>query len=89
MFTAAGLPVVASGIAGLMGPGAADALASFSLLSHFEAAQRGVLELRALVLLSRLHRAVAVAECDLGQRAEGRVMRRAITTHSRKPRRRR
>ena len=48
VFTAAGLPVVASGIAGLMGPGAADALASFSLLTHFEAAQRGVLELRAL-----------------------------------------
>jgi ABC-2 type transport system permease protein len=48
VFTAAGLPVVASGIAGLMGPGAADALASFSLLAHFEAAQRGVLELRAL-----------------------------------------
>ncbi len=48
VFTAAGLPVVASGIAGLFGPGAADALASFSLLTHFEAAQRGVLELRAL-----------------------------------------
>ena len=48
VFTAAGLPVVASGIAGLLGPDAADALASFSLLAHFEAAQRGVLELRAL-----------------------------------------
>lgn len=48
VFTAAGLPVVASGIAGVLGPGAADALASFSLLTHFEAAQRGVLELRAL-----------------------------------------
>lgn len=48
VFTAAGLPVVASGIAGLLGPGAADAFASFSLLTHFEAAQRGVLELRAL-----------------------------------------
>jgi ABC-2 type transport system permease protein len=31
VFTAAGLPVVASGIAGLLGPDAADALASFSL----------------------------------------------------------
>ncbi len=49
VFTAAGLPVVASGLAGVFGPGAADALASFSLLTHFEAAQRGVLELRALV----------------------------------------
>ena len=37
------------GSSGLFGPGVADALASFSLLTHFEAAQRGVLELRALV----------------------------------------
>jgi ABC-2 type transport system permease protein len=45
VFTAAGLPVVG----GALGPGMADMLASFSLLSHFEAAQRGVLELRSLV----------------------------------------
>jgi ABC-2 type transport system permease protein len=45
LFTAAGLPVVG----GALGPGMADMLASFSLLSHFEAAQRGVLELRSLV----------------------------------------
>ncbi len=44
LFTAAGLPVVA----GALGSGAADMLASFSLLTHFEAAQRGVLELRSL-----------------------------------------
>lgn len=49
VFTAAGLPVVTSGLSGLFGPGAADALASFSLLMHFESAQRGVLEVRALV----------------------------------------
>lgn len=49
VFTAAGLPVVASGLSGMFGPGAADVLASFSLLAHFEAAQRGVLELRALI----------------------------------------
>jgi ABC-2 type transport system permease protein len=49
IFTAAGLPVVASGIASAFGPGAAEALASFSLLTHFEAAQHGVLEARALV----------------------------------------
>jgi ABC-2 type transport system permease protein len=35
-------------VGGALGPGLADALASFSLLSHFEAAQRGVLELRSL-----------------------------------------
>ncbi|HOY78475.1 MAG TPA: ABC transporter permease subunit [Hyphomonadaceae bacterium] len=45
VFTAAGLPVVASAF----GPGLAETMASFSLLTHFEAAQRGVLEMRALV----------------------------------------
>jgi ABC-2 type transport system permease protein len=45
VFTAAGLPLVASAF----GPGLAEALASFSLLTHFEAAQHGVLEARALV----------------------------------------
>lgn len=45
IFTAAGLPLVASAF----GPGLAEALASFSLLTHFEAAQHGVLEARALV----------------------------------------
>lgn len=45
LFTAAGLPIVGSAL----GPGLADVLASFSLLAHFEAAQRGVLELRSLV----------------------------------------
>lgn len=45
LFTAAGLPIVGSAL----GPGLADVLASFSLLTHFEAAQRGVLELRSLV----------------------------------------
>lgn len=45
LFTAAGLPVVSSAF----GPGISEALASFSLLTHFEAAQNGVLEARALV----------------------------------------
>lgn len=45
VFTAAGLPLVASAF----GPGVAEALAAFSLLTHFEAAQHGVLEARALV----------------------------------------
>jgi len=49
VFTAAGLPLVTSGATGLLGPGAADGLAAFSLLTHFEAAQHGVLEARALV----------------------------------------
>jgi len=45
IFTAAGLPLIASAF----GPTVAEALASFSLLTHFEAAQHGVLEARALV----------------------------------------
>lgn len=49
VFTAAGLPVVASGVGATFGPSAAEALASFSLLTHFESAQHGVLEARALV----------------------------------------
>jgi len=45
LFTAAGLPLVSSAF----GPRVAEALAAFSLLTHFEAAQRGVLEARALI----------------------------------------
>ncbi|HEV7691126.1 MAG TPA: ABC transporter permease subunit [Hyphomonadaceae bacterium] len=45
VFTAAGLPLVSSAF----GPRVAEALAAFSLLTHFEAAQRGVLEARALI----------------------------------------
>ena len=36
-------------LAAAFGPGLAEAMASFSLITHFEAAQRGVLEMRALV----------------------------------------
>lgn len=49
LFTAAGAPMVAEGLADAFGPGAAEAVAGFSLLEHFESAQRGVLEIRALV----------------------------------------
>ncbi len=49
VFTAAGLPLVTGGAAAVLGPGAADTLSAFSLLSHFESAQRGVLEFRALL----------------------------------------
>ncbi len=48
-FTAAGWPVILSTATGLLGPGLAESLASFSFLTHFEAAQRGVLEVRSLV----------------------------------------
>ncbi|MFC7292210.1 ABC transporter permease subunit [Hirschia litorea] len=49
VFTVMGLPLVASGLAGFLGAGVAEAARSFSFLTHFEAAQRGVLELRALL----------------------------------------
>lgn len=49
LITAAGLPVVGSGLAAVFGPGGADMLAALSLLGHFETAQRGVLELRSIV----------------------------------------
>lgn len=49
LFTAAGWPLVLSGIASLMGPEVAEGVARFSFLTHFEAAQRGVLELRAVL----------------------------------------
>ena len=52
IFTAMGLPLVASGVAGLFGPSVAETTRLFSLLTHFEAAQRGVLELRALFFYS-------------------------------------
>lgn len=48
MFTAAGWPLVLSGMASLFGTSVADGIARFSFLTHFEGAQRGVLEFRAL-----------------------------------------
>ncbi len=49
VFTVAGWPLVLSGVSGLLGPAAADAVATFSFLTHFDAAQRGVLELRSVL----------------------------------------
>jgi ABC-2 type transport system permease protein len=48
LFTAAGWPLVLSGIAGIAGAGMAETVARFSFLTHFEGAQRGVLEWRAV-----------------------------------------
>lgn len=49
LFTAAGLPIVASSVSAAVGPGLAEGIGAFSLISHFESAQHGVLEMRALV----------------------------------------
>lgn len=51
VLTAAGWPLVSGAIASWLGAGAGDAIAQFSFLTHFETAQRGVLELRGLVFL--------------------------------------
>ena len=49
VFTAAGWPLVLSGVKSVFGTGGAELVASFSFLTQFEGAQRGVLELRAIV----------------------------------------
>lgn len=49
LLTAAGWPLVTGALGGLLGPSAGDAIAQFSFLTHFETAQRGVLELRSVI----------------------------------------
>lgn len=46
ILTAAGWPLVSGAVANYLGSSAGDAVAQFSFLTHFETAQRGVLELR-------------------------------------------
>jgi len=48
LLTAAGWPMVTGGLANLFGTAAGDAIAQFSFSTHFETAQRGVLEFRGL-----------------------------------------
>lgn len=48
LFTALGLPMVMNFFSGLIGGGLAEAVARFSLLHHFDAAQRGVVEFRSV-----------------------------------------
>lgn len=49
LFTAAGWPMFLGGVSDLFGPGAGDLVAQFSFLTHFETAERGILELRSLL----------------------------------------
>lgn len=49
ILTAAGWPLVSGAVASVLGAPAGDAIAQFSFLTHFETAQRGVLELRGLI----------------------------------------
>lgn len=48
-FTAAGWPIVLSGVHETFGASAADMVASLSFLTQFDAAKQGILELRAVV----------------------------------------
>lgn len=48
LLTALGLPMVMDFFTGFIGGGVAEALGRFSLLHHFDAAQRGVVEFRSL-----------------------------------------
>ena len=49
VLTALGLPMVADFFRGAVGGGVAEALARLSMLHHFDAAQRGVVELRSVL----------------------------------------
>jgi ABC-2 type transport system permease protein len=48
LLTALGLPLVLDFFSGVIGGGLAEAIARFSLLYHFDAAQRGVVEFRSV-----------------------------------------
>lgn len=48
MLTVLGLPLVLDFFSGLVGGGAAEAIARLSILHHFDAAQRGVVEFRSV-----------------------------------------
>lgn len=48
LLTALGLPLVSDFFAGFVGGGVAEAISRFSILFHFDAAQRGVIEFRSV-----------------------------------------
>jgi ABC-2 type transport system permease protein len=48
LLTALGLPLVSDFFAGVVGGGVAEAISRFSILYHFDAAQRGVVEFRSV-----------------------------------------
>lgn len=48
LLTALGMPLVLDFFSGVVGGGVAEALARFSIMHHFDAAQRGVVEFRSL-----------------------------------------
>jgi ABC-2 type transport system permease protein len=54
VLTALGLPLVLDFLRGGLGGGLAEAIASFSILHHFDAAQRGVIEFRSFYYFGSL-----------------------------------
>ncbi|MEL6257745.1 MAG: Gldg family protein, partial [Pseudomonadota bacterium] len=54
LVTAAGWPLVLSGVTDAFGQNVANGVARFSFLTHFDAAQRGVLELRSILYFASL-----------------------------------
>lgn len=54
VLTALGLPLVADFFSGMVGGGVAEAVARFSIIHHFDAAQRGVVEFRSIVYFASL-----------------------------------
>lgn len=54
VLTALGLPLVSDFFSGFVGGGAAEAISRFSMLYHFDAAQRGVVEFRSIFYFASL-----------------------------------
>ena len=54
LLTALGLPLVLDFFSGLVGGGVAEVLARFSILHHYDAAQRGVIEFRSVFYFASL-----------------------------------
>ncbi len=54
VLTALGLPLVSDFFSGVIGGGAAEAVARFSIIHHFDAAQRGVVEVRSILYFTSL-----------------------------------
>ncbi len=54
LLTVLGLPLVLDFFSGVVGGGVAEALARFSIMHHFDAAQRGVVEFRSLFYFASL-----------------------------------
>lgn len=72
LFTVAGLPLVQSGIIATLGPTIGETISALSLLTQFDAAQRGVLEFRSVFyFVSFIVLWLALTALWIDQRREG------------------